>query len=91
MCGCFAFMYIMHHLCAVLAKGIEFPGTEVTDGCGLLCGFWELNSDFSSRPASALVISLPPRFVCWFGLVGFAGPKIAVHFCLSLPSMYHHT
>lgn len=39
----------VHHIhawCLLRSKeGIGSPGSEITDGCELLCGYWDLNLD----------------------------------------------
>lgn len=52
-------------LCACLvpkeARGrIGSPGTEITEGCELLCGCWELNPDsLEEQPVTLTMIHLP--------------------------------
>lgn len=41
---CFAYMYVCEpQACLIPEKGVRFPGPGVMDGCGLSCGFCDLN------------------------------------------------
>lgn len=51
MCGCVAhvhahpehMLYHLHVGAMEARRGVESPGTGVTEGCELLCDWWELN------------------------------------------------
>lgn len=55
--GYFACMYILHCMYAWYPRrpeeGMGLPGPEVRNGCGLLCGCWELEPKHSAGPCSA--------------------------------------